>query len=177
MCAPLRRNATKKWKSVLGWPMAKSKRQKHNVFDVFLEIMYGFNKKMTRAQIHRTMSRLTARLLRARKISIFTMKTYQHFQKHQYFVWKNTTLRTLVAKRSSLSVVGSCLAAAIRWLTRGHKYHNWVAIKNPLMKKKVRPSATKCTKKMKTSFEMAAGKTQTSKTQGFWYIFEDYVRI
>ena len=34
-----------------------------------------------------------------------------------------------------------------------------------LIVKNVRPSATKCVKKTKTSFEMAAGKTQTSKTQ------------
>ena len=40
-----------------------------------------------------------------------------------------------------------------------------------LIIKHVRPSATKCVKKTKTSFEMAAGKTQTSKTQCFFIYF------
>ena len=39
------------------------------------------------------------------------------------------------------------------------------AEKKCLIVKIVRPSATKCVKKTKTSFEMAAGKTQTSKRQ------------
>ena len=50
MCAPLRWNAQKKRKPVLRWRLIKPKRQKHKVFDRFSEIMYGFNKKVARAQ-------------------------------------------------------------------------------------------------------------------------------
>ena len=54
--------------------MAKSKRQKHNVFDVFLEIMYGFNKKIFPQAFPGWLPKVASAALSSAETSIFTMK-------------------------------------------------------------------------------------------------------
>ena len=58
-CAPLCGGMRKKKRNpVLRWRLVKPKRQKHKVFDIFSEIIYGFNKKITHAQFRDSLQKV-----------------------------------------------------------------------------------------------------------------------